>query len=188
MISNAINDRYGSKMGLLNYLKYNALRIFGKYRFATRIDFSTIDRCVFVCSGNICRSALGECVMKKLGAEAASFGLDTRGGDPADPRMIAYAKTQGFDLSSHITKSVSIFQSRPTDLLIGMEPKHLDLLVRYFPNNQITALGLWLPEKNIYLHDPYATNSVYFNRCAEKIINSVYCLHKIYNKAANNTI
>lgn len=182
MISNAINNRYGSKKGFVNYLYHTALLILGKYNYTTKIDFSMVERFVFVCSGNICRSAMGECVMKQLGSNAASFGLDTRGGDPADPRMIAFANAHNFDLTTHITQSVSSFKSYSSDLFIGMEPSHLNQLVRYYPNSQVTALGLWLPKKIIYLHDPYAADTVYFNRCAEIIVASVTCLNVIHKQ------
>ena len=51
---------------------------------------------LFVCLGNICRSAAAEAVMKKLATEqgvAGKFQIDSAGlinyheGEPADPRM-----------------------------------------------------------------------------------------------------
>lgn len=53
---------------------------------------------LFVCLGNICRSAAAEAVMKKLVQEqnvAQDFEIDSAGlinyheGEPADPRMLS---------------------------------------------------------------------------------------------------
>jgi len=165
-----INNRFGSKKGLLNSLKFGIYLLAGKYNFATHLDFNVINRFVFVCSGNICRSPLGEIVIKEMGGNSISFGLDTRGGDKADPRIVAFGKNNGLDLSKHITQRVDQYTPQSGDLLIGMEPSHLAKLQTLFPNNQITSLGLWLPFKRVYLHDPYSANIEYFNRCAKEIV------------------
>ncbi|MBN1602861.1 MAG: hypothetical protein JW915_14725 [Chitinispirillaceae bacterium] len=165
-----INDHFGSKKGLFNLLKSGIYLLIGTYNTAVRIDFTNVSRFVFVCSGNICRSPLAEIVMKKAGGNAISFGLDTRGGDKADPRMIAFGKEYGFDLSMHITQQMIRYVPEKSDLLVGMEPRHLAKLHSLFPGNQITALGLWLPQKKVYIHDPFSTNMVYFKKCAQEIV------------------
>jgi protein-tyrosine phosphatase len=165
-----INNRFGSIKGLLNSFKFGIFQLAGKYDFATHLDFNLINRFVFVCSGNICRSPLGEIVIRELGGNSISFGIVTRGGDNADPRVVAFGKNKGLDLSKHITQRVDQYTPQSGDLLIGMEPSHLAKIKILFPNNQVTALGLWLPFKRAYLHDPYSANIEYFNRCAEKIV------------------
>lgn len=120
--------------------------------------------------------------MEKLGGPTTSFGLDTRGGDPADPRMIKFGDEHGYNLSKHITQSITRFQSQPGDLLIGMEPSHIEQLHTQFPTHQITALGLWLPRKTVYLHDPYSANMIYFNHCAENIVAATTALYNLYSK------
>ena len=61
-------------------------------------------RILFVCLGNICRSAAAEAVMKALLERkglADRYMVDSAGilnyhaGEPADPRMIAAAKVRG---------------------------------------------------------------------------------------------
>jgi protein-tyrosine phosphatase len=175
-----INSRFGSKKGFANQLKYQFCQIIGKYNPYTNIDFSKIDRFVFVCSGNICRSPLADIVMRKTGGNSMSFGLEARGGDNADPRMILFGTMNGFDLSTHVSQPISQYVPLVCDLLIGMEPSHLIKLHSLFPNNQITSLGLWLPRKKIYIHDPFSTNKVYFTLCAKKIVFATKNLYNIY--------
>lgn len=170
-LSEKIKNQYGSKRGLLCYVKYESLRMLGVYDQLKKIDFTTVKRLVFICHGNICRSPLGEAVARKQGKVAVSFGLSTRGNDPADPRAIAWASTNGYDLKQHKTMRIDQYQPQAGDLLIGMEPKHIHALVKQFAQApvQITLAGLWLQSPLAYLHDPYNTNKDYFDRC-EKLV------------------
>ncbi|MBK8186883.1 MAG: hypothetical protein IPK77_06345 [Cellvibrio sp.] len=95
-----VADYFGSKKGLLRYYTYEFLRILGVYSKFKRVDFTKVKRLVFVCHGNICRSPLGEAVARHHNIPTTSFGLDTRGGDPADPRAIAWASLNGYNLMS----------------------------------------------------------------------------------------
>lgn len=166
-LSERIKNRYGSKHGLLRYVKYSVLRMLGVYSRFNKIDFTNVTRLVFVCKGNICRSPLAEAVARKHNIPSMSFGLDTRGNAPADPRAIAWASANGYDLNKHVTVRVDQYQPQPGDLLVGMEPKHAYELEQRFAQApvQITVLGLWLSRPLAYLHDPYNTNAQYFDLC-----------------------
>lgn len=166
-LSERIKNRYGSKHGLLRYVKYDVLRMLGVYNRFNKIDFANVTRLVFVCKGNICRSPLAEAVARKHNIPSMSFGLDTRGNAPADPRAIAWASANGYDLGQHITIRVDQYQPQAGDLLIGMESKHVYELEQQFANApvQITMIGLWLTQPLAYLHDPYNANTEYFDRC-----------------------
>jgi len=86
------------------------------------VDFSRVSRLVFVCSGNICRSPFGAFYAREKGLEVDSCGLHTRGGDPADPRAVAFAERLGIDMMPHRTKNISDYEPRDGDLLLVMEP------------------------------------------------------------------
>lgn len=166
-LSVKIKNRYGSKRGLVRFALYQLLRIMGFYRSLKKIDFAQVQRLVFVCHGNICRSPLGEAVAHKQGFAALSFGLSTQGDAPADPRAITWAEAHGYDLTQHRTMRVDQYQPQVGDLLIGMEPKHIHALTMEFAQApvQITLAGLWLNSPITYLHDPYNTDQKYFSRC-----------------------
>jgi protein-tyrosine phosphatase len=173
-LSVRIKNYYGSKHGLLRYVTYEIFRMLGAYRTFEKIDFTKVQRLVFVCHGNICRSPLAEAVARKLNIQSISFGLDTRGNDPADPRAIAWASKNSYDLSQHKTMRVDQYQPQMGDLLVGMEPKHIQALHRLFARApvQITMAGLWLDTPIAYLHDPYNTNECYFNRCERLVVTA----------------
>lgn len=173
-LSEFIKNHYGSKKGLLRFVVYEVLRIFGFYRSLTKVDFAKVERLVFICQGNICRSPLAEAVARKQPMEAISYGLSTRGEDLADPRAIAWGKSNGYDLSNHKTKRIEQYIPQKGDLLVGMEPKHIHQLRIKFGGEpvQITMLGLWLEKPKAYLHDPYNAKEEYFSLCETLVAKS----------------
>lgn len=172
-VNQYILDRFGSRWGLLNYSKYLLHQWGGSYRPYTDLEWSRVQRFVFICKGNICRSPLAWGYATHRGVAADSFGIDCPDGDPADPRAVAYAATAGFDLSVHRTRNLSRLAARPGDLLVVMEPAHLPAVQQFASVAQITLAGLWLPRRNPYVHDPYSTNAAYFQRCEDNVVAAV---------------
>lgn len=173
-ITNHIKNEFGSKRGLLNALSHYVKSLFGAYKKYQNVRLHKSTRFVFICSGNICRSPLAEYVAKQQGAQAVSFGLHTRGGDSADERAIAFAKTQGIDLTPHITQNISQYIPQPNDVLVGMEPQHAKELETLFNNSvPITLAGVWLNKKQAYIHDPYNANTYFFNNCEQQVLLAV---------------
>lgn len=89
---------------------------------------------LFVCLGNICRSAAAEAVMKKIVDEkgdSADFNIDSAGilsyhqGEHADPRMISYASRRGYNVTS-ISRPVKRADFDNFDLVIGMDNTNID--------------------------------------------------------------
>jgi len=164
-----IKEKFGSKRGMLRFFYFQFLLKIGFYRQYKKIDFASVKRLVFICAGNICRSPLAEAVARKNGINSFSFGLDTRGGDPADPRAIDYAIRHQLDLNSHITHTLADYISEVGDLLVVMEPKHIPMLPVACKKLPVTLAGLWLKEPVAYLHDPYNTDLKYFDRCENMV-------------------
>lgn len=168
-----IQDRYGSKRGLFNHVKYKLLLRLGLYNKYRNIDFSKVTRLVFICSGNICRSSLAEIVATSLGVNAVSYGLHCRGGDPADSRAIDFARSHDLDLSAHITTNIRDYVYQPGDLVLGMEPKHIEELEACgIPSSAISAIGLWIPKPLVYIHDPYSSSDIFFDACEIGVTNA----------------
>lgn len=170
----AIKNEFGSKRGFVRSIKHQLLNLIGRYNPYKAIDFNSVQRLVFVCSGNICRSPLAEAVSRNINVPSESFGLHCRGGDPADPRAIKLAKAWELSLENHTTRHISDYKPLPGDLLVGMEPKHLVEIGHRFPEEQlrVTLAGLWLDSPKAYLHDPFNTNPTYFEKCEVRVIQS----------------
>jgi protein-tyrosine phosphatase len=171
--SNWVKNNYGSKRGLLNTLKYRFLYHLGVYKAQRSIDWSKVNRLVFLCHGNICRSPLGEHYAKKLGENAISCGLECGDGFDVDPRAISYGNKLGLGLGmrSHKTSNICNNELHRGDLIVAMEPKHLKALnQRNVSRAQITLAGLWLNRPNPYIHDPFSANEQYFSICESLVV------------------
>ena len=90
-------------------------------------------RILFVCLGNICRSAAAEEIMRNrvvhVGLEK-EIDLDSAGlssyhqGDPADSRMRAHAARRGYRIT-HLSRPVGYHDFFDFDMLIGMDDSNL---------------------------------------------------------------
>ena len=123
-----ISSQYGSRRGFLRTNGYRVLNQFGFYKQLRKVEWSNVERLVFVCKGNICRSAFAEMVAHSYGVDAISCGVDTIENAPANPDAIKMATHHGFDLIQHRTQSIKCVELRETDLLVAMEPWHISVL------------------------------------------------------------
>lgn len=162
-----VNDRYGGKRPFLYYLYNKLLGRLGRFDTAEQINWSNVERLVFVCRGNICRSPYAEIIAKKSGFETASLGLITRTGKHANIDAIRNASFRGVDLSEHMATDIKDFKFNRNDLLIAMEPWQLDETRRQVKEADVyhTLLGIWAEDYYPYLPDPYGKSDVFFQRC-----------------------
>ncbi|MEU4605363.1 low molecular weight protein-tyrosine-phosphatase [Kribbella sp. NPDC023972] len=90
-------------------------------------------RVEIVCSGNICRSPIGEVVLR---AKLAEAGIDdvvvtssgTGGwhvGDPMDPRAAAALRRRGYDGSAHRAQQFRAAWFAERELVLAMDSGHL---------------------------------------------------------------
>jgi protein-tyrosine phosphatase len=171
--SNWIKRNYGSKKGLLKACWYKLLYKFGFFKAYSKIDWPRINRIVFVCQGNICRSPLAEYYARSLGVDSVSCGLACQNNFSADPRAVSYGKSLGMDMSVHKTTHIDKLKFGEADLVVGMEPIHLKGIMRAEINKaQVTLAGLWLNEPKTYIHDPFSTQADYFSRCESVVVKS----------------
>ena len=98
-----LSNNYGSRRGFVSTYWHRLLYLFGRYHSYGQVDWSSIERLVFICKGNICRSAYAEAVARSLGINAISCGIDTIEDAPANDCAISEAKQQGIDLNGHVT-------------------------------------------------------------------------------------
>lgn len=172
-------DKYGSRRGAIRTYRHKFLNTIGCYKQYANVDWASIDRLVFVCKGNICRSAYAEAIAKSLGLQAISCGVSTKDNVPANKDAIKVAQGRGVNLKAHKTSRLTSVKLRPTDLLIAMEPWHAEFLKDNLDaTHNITLLGLWAPSRRPHLHDPYGLSAIYFDNCFEYIEKAVYEIEK----------
>ena len=150
-----------------------------------RPDPAQVRRLVFVCHGNICRSAYADGLARRAVMNVASFGLSTSSGMAAWPLVQERALAHGLDLSDHRTTQIEDYAPQPGDYLLGMEVRHL----RKLAANPKTAslprglLGAYASSPVPHLHDPYQLDPAYMDLCLTRIERAVAGLVKRYPAA-----
>ena len=172
-----IEDRFGSRRAFLAFWRYQLRYSLGAYRAYGCIDWSRVERLVFICKGNICRSPLGEYAARRAGASACSAGLDCGLPRAADERAIAFASRQGLPLDRHQTTAVQELRIGSGDLLVAMEPQHLaSLQALGLDSAQMTLLGLWCSPRRPYIADPFCASASYFHHCETLVMQGAQAL------------
>lgn len=166
-------NRYGGKRAWLRHSAWRAAygaRLLDRFRY---VRWDRVTRLVFVCKGNVCRSAYAHHRALQMGVPADSFGLDVGNASAADPRAIINAQTRGVELRQHAPKPIGRHEFRPGDLLSAMEPGQAIFLAKRFTHLQITLTGIWASETRPYLHDPFGHGDLYFQTCFSLIDSAV---------------
>lgn len=177
MKAGIINEQFGTWRGAIR-LGLAYAEVAGRLAPTRHPPVQDVRRFVFVCHGNICRSAFAEAVARRSGCNAASFGLSTANGKPAHPPVIAAAASRGHDLSDHRTTAVEDYEPMAGDYLLGMEVRHLRRLalngrLRHLPR---ALLGSYAGFPVPHLHDPYGLDEAYMEICLTRIQDAVHQL------------
>lgn len=176
-------ERYGSQRGFARTYWHRVRYLLGYYRDYQQVDWKAVDRLVFVCKGNICRSPYAEAVACSVGIPSVSCGIDTRTGVPANTDAIRAAADRGIDLRGHKAMSLKSLDVGTRDLLITMEPWQLEYLRRELGENcRHSLLGLWGYPVSPHIEDPFGTSAAYFDRCFEYIEKSVHAIAKRFSE------
>ncbi|MFN2383008.1 MAG: low molecular weight protein arginine phosphatase [Gemmatimonadota bacterium] len=96
-------------------------------------------RVLIVCSGNTCRSAMAEVVLRRLleeagrPAEVRSAGTHALAGAPANPEAVAAVAAAGLDLTAHRTQPLTSPLVGWADVILGMQPAHIRSVLEIDP-------------------------------------------------------
>jgi low molecular weight protein-tyrosine phosphatase len=93
-------------------------------------------RILFVCTGNLCRSALAEWYLRgRVGraVEVASAGVHAPPGYPMDPPTAQALAELGGDGTGHVSRRLVPEYVRAADLVLGAAAGHRDDTVRLVP-------------------------------------------------------
>jgi protein-tyrosine phosphatase len=171
-MTNPINRTFGTWRGLVRLLLAYAELATGRlqpFRFRRP---ETVRRVVFVCMGNICRSAIGHQVALRHGLPVASFGLSTYTGGKSPDQAVAAAARRGVDLQAHRSLDWGDFKPQPGDLYLVMEVRQAhELRRRLGPRDdvQVCLLGMWHKPALPHLHDPFTLSDAYFDTSFRRV-------------------
>lgn len=140
----------------------------------TLIRQPIVRRVVFVCLGNINRSAFAEAVAQRLGLHTCSFGLAASAGINAFAVGVETARRFGVSLSGRRTTPLADFEYQDGDLLAAMEVRHVNRLLDCgFPPQAIVLLGRWASPMRLHIHDPHRLSDSYFLTCFSVLDSAV---------------
>jgi len=171
----AMWSRWGGKRAVTMRM-VQPLRILlgGQGRFVATVP-ARVERLVFVCAGNICRSPFGEYLARKVGVPAISMGLHATTGSAANPSAVRHALGWGIDMGTHQATRFDAALVQDTDLVIAFElwqAKALELGLRS-RSVPVRLLGGFLGPLNYHIHDPYGLSDDYFSSCFATINQAV---------------
>lgn len=169
--------RFGGKKAFLSTVWYSGIGLAGGFSQYHRLDWPGVSRLVFVCKGNICRSAFAAEKARVLGRHAVSAGLSADPGKAADNCAQRAASRRQVNLTRHRSQSIQGLGPQAGDLLITFEPAQAQALSAQTYGQrgvQVTLLGLWHEQPWWpYLHDPYGQSDDYFDQCFDRIERSL---------------
>ena len=151
-------------------------------RFNGRVPLAPNYRICVICSGNICRSPMGEVILTSM-LRSAGFGdgvvVDSAGtggwheGDPADPRTVQTLKNHGYDGTHHRAREFQPEWFGARDLILAADQGHVRDLRRWAPDTAAATKVRLLREFDptslnagtLEVDDPYFGDAEAFDRC-----------------------
>ena len=151
-------------------------------RFNGRMRPAPAYRVCVICSGNICRSPMGEVILRSM---VQSAGLDDRvivdsagtggwhEGDAADPRTVRALKDHGYGGTHHRAREFRPEWFSERDLIVVADEGHLRDLRRWAPDADASAKVRLLREFDqsavhsgtLEVDDPYFGDAEGFDQC-----------------------
>jgi protein-tyrosine phosphatase len=155
-------------------------------RFTVQMRLEPAYRVCFVCSGNICRSPMGEVILRSMLQGTSLAGrvmVDSAGtggwheGDPADPRTLTALRDHGYDGTPHRAREFRRAWFSDRDLILAADKGHVSDLWRWAPDAAASGKVRLLREFDpaavdsclLELDDPYFGGSANFDRCLTEV-------------------
>lgn len=172
--------KHGGRYNFARGCAYRLMAAVGVFGALRRIDWARVQRLVFVCEGNICRSPFAEAVSRIVHLRSVSCGIKASGSAPANERARAAAKLRGIDMDEHVSTNVGAVAFSQSDLLVGFDPAHLPVIKHLALKAacQYTLLGLWLEAKQPLIPDPFGRDDLCFDHVFGLIDDGVRALAK----------
>ena len=133
-------------------------------------------RVLFLCYGNINRSALAQAHAQshlQVPARFQSAGFHTPQGRPADPMMVEVAQGLGLALADWQSRTLTAEMVRNADLILAMEVHHIDRLLQTDPEARAKTCLLDGSASGAEIPDPYGHPRTVYEQVAARVCHAV---------------
>ncbi len=135
-----------------------------------------MNKVLFVCTGNTCRSPMAQGIFNKLAKEksldyiAESAGIATLTGLPVSENSKFVCKEFGIDISHMRSTDINDVDLSEYEVIYAISQSHKDALVELGVNGDIVKI---LGEENGEIYDPYGGSVEVYRACRDEIYDGV---------------
>lgn len=151
-----------------------------------------MQKIMFVCTGNICRSAMADKLLSKrvqeenLDIEVYSCGTFAEQGDYPTAEAIEVMQEYDVDMKGHRATNIRKSNIEQMDLILCATTNHKNMVGQLYPNLQGKTYTMKEfiedTEKGIDIADPWGFDIVVYRKCAAEISKII---EKIIDKMKN---
>ncbi len=141
---------------------------------------------MFICTGNICRSAMAHKMLEKRvkeenkDIEVYSCGVFAENGDVPTYEAIQTMKEYGIDLSKHRATNIRNSNIKDMDVILCATSSHKNNVIRMYPELKEKVYTMkeyaGYPKNDIDIKDPWGYGIGVYRKCAVEIED---CINKI---------
>ena len=141
---------------------------------------------MFICTGNICRSAMAHAMLEKRvkeenkDIEVYSCGVYAENGDIPTYEGIEVMKEYGIDLKSHRATNIRNSNIKDMDIILCATSSHKNNVISMYPElkEKIYTMKEYVgyPKNDIDIKDPWGYGIEVYRKCVAEIED---CINKI---------
>ena len=157
-------------------------------RHRLRTKLKSARSVLFLCYGNINRSALAQAIAEQSFPHCKvtfySAGFHSPDQRPADPNMVKVAAADNIDLSNWKSRTLTADLIEKSDVILAMEIKHLERLKQDFPESThksflLGSLSKDTSNESVEISDPYNQPLPFYQHIFNRVKEAVTQLSKM---------